>query len=62
MLYCVPFYVLGKRTDEASSSNSSKLLEGIESHSDGDHILPQQKKHQDTLKQSNARKSVNSCT
>ena len=53
--------ILGKGIDEASSSNGSKLPEGIESHSDGDHIPPQPNKHQDTSKQSNARKSVNSC-
>ena len=53
------FYILG--TDEASSGYGSKPLEGIESHSDRDHIPPQPNKHQDTSKQSNARKLVNSC-
>ena len=56
------YSILGKGTDEASSSNGSKPLEGIESHSDGDHVPPQPKKHQDTSEQTNARKLINSCT
>ena len=56
------FYVLGKQTIEVSSVDGSKSVEGIESHSDGDHIPPQSMKREDTSKQSNATKPVNTCT
>ena len=59
ILCCAPCYALGKISDEVSSDDGSKSLEGVESHSDGDRIPPQSK---DISMQSIATKPVNTCT
>ena len=53
-----PCYALGKRSNGVSSDDGSTLPEGIESHSDGNHIPPQSK---DTSMQSIAGRPVNTC-
>ena len=51
-----------KTADKIISNSGSKSLEGVESHSDGDHISPESRKHQDSSKHSNAVKPLHTCT
>ena len=63
MLCSICIVLEDKTADNKIISNSgSKSLEGVESHSDGDHISPESRKHRDSSKHSNAIKSLNTCT